>query len=89
MPTSNKGKKKEAYETVPKKRPYLTRGTIKKLIEDAMKESKLTSIGRKLRKAKVVKNQVSKANVIVSKDIGKNKRIVRVSHNGEVKRIRK
>lgn len=57
LPISNKGKEKENGETTPMKRSYLTKGTKKKLMSDAMKESKVhTFVGERLRKAKILED---------------------------------
>lgn len=41
VPTSSKRNEKETDETIPKKSPYVTNETIKKLMSDDMKESKV------------------------------------------------
>lgn len=71
LPTSSKSKEKKTSEIVPKKSPYLTMGTIKKLMSNAMKERKVcTSIGRRLWKEKVLEDLVPEADVVnLSQDV--------------------
>lgn len=75
MPTSSKGKEKETSETILKKRPYLTIGTTKELMSDAMKERKVhNSMDRRLMKDKIIKDLVRKTNVVdLSQDGSENK----------------
>lgn len=75
LPTSSKRKEKKTGEIVPKKSPYLTRGTIKKLMSNAMKESKVcTSMGRRLWKANVLEDLVPEADVVdLSQDVMRTK----------------
>lgn len=78
MPNSNKGKEKETGETVLKKRLYLTKTIIKKLLSDVIKESKVhTSVGRRWR------NEINYGGP------GENKRKVRVTHERDANRTRK